>query len=360
MVTATKTETEGQAKAAASDEARAASAHSRINIPLNLQNWKDLDEATQKDLLWFHQHLLDSNMGWKEAAQAVGYDQSTIFRWLKGTYEGSWNNVSKAVRAYKKIVEQRADIQENELVPNSITDLIGGGLDYALANNSITTIIGESRAGKSVGSLIWRLNNNHGTSVYVVAPPYGGTKMLLRRIAEAVGVNKNMSAPAMYEAISRSFSPFRILIVDEAHRLLPGDRRTNPTNLEILRDLHDTTGCAVALLATQRFDDELRKSHYQFEQVLGRIGMPIRLPRRIPQEDYLPIVKQYVPRPSTRLIAECDQIANSMGRLGILVETLKVASKIAARAKGSITEAHVFKAIALRRKMMGEVKFAKS
>jgi len=336
-------------------QATSSSAHSRINVPLNLENWKGLDKGIQDDLLWFHQHLLDNHMGWDDASEALGYERSVVFKVLKGIYEGNYTNVCKAISSYKRIAETRGSIQTNEIVENGISQMVFAGLDYALANNSITTIIGESRMGKSVAARKWRDENNHGRSVYVVAPPYGGTKMLLRRIADAVGVNKNLSGPQLIEALGRAFNKNRILIVDEAHRLLPGDRRTNPVNIEILRDLYnDGQGCSLALIATQRFDDELRKAHYQFEQVLGRIGMPIRLPRKIKVRDFKPIVHQYIKDPSDKLIQAMDQIANNLGRLGILVETLKVASRIANKSRQAMAEEHVWKAIALRKQMMGE------
>lgn len=342
----------------ASMMAEASSAHSRINIPLNLDNWKNLPEEVQKEMLWFHQHLLDNKMDWDEATDALNYDRSTIFRALKGMYEGSWINIVRNIRSYRKIVERRGTIQPNEIVANGIASMIGSGMDYALANSSITIIIGESRMGKTVGSLLWRDANNHGTSVYVIAPPTGGVKMFLRRIAEAVGVNKNLAVPQLYESIVRSFNRNRMLIVDEAHRLLPADRRVTPVALEILRDLHDSTNCALALIATQRFDDELKKSHYQYEQVLGRIGMPIRLYRHIKKSDWMPIVRQYVSDPSEKLTEHCDKIANELGRLGILVETMKMASRIAGKARQKLEEEHIFKAIALRRQMMGEQQYS--
>jgi len=335
-----------------SEEAKASSAHSRINMPLNLQNWKTLPDRVQSDLLWFHQHLLDARMTREEAEEAVQYDWSSIFKFLKGTNEGSYHNFCIAIRRYKKIVEQRACIQKNEIVDNEIIDVISSGLDYALANNSITTIIGESRMGKTVSALSWRNRNNHGTSVYVIAPPCGGTKMFLMRIADAVGVNKNnLSIPQMYLSISRSFNRNRILIVDEAHRLIPSDRRGDMAKLEILRDLHDNTKCALALIATQRFTEELHKSHYQFEQILGRIGMPIRLKPNIQQKDIMPIITQYIKNPSKQMITECSAIANNLGRLGILVETLKVGSRIASKVKQTMNEKHFFQAIAMRRQM---------
>jgi DNA transposition AAA+ family ATPase len=342
-----------------SDMARTSSAQNRINIPLNLRNFRPYPADYHGLLMWFHQHVLDDQMTLEDAGKAIQYDKSTVYRVLKGDYSGSMEKVCKAIESYKRIADERATIQNNEIVENGITRMIGAGLDYALSNNSITMIIGESRMGKTESARLWRDANNHGTSVLVTAPPIGGAKALLARIAMAVGVNKNLNMVQMFDRITHSFNANRILIVDEAHRLLPSDRRSTPVNVEILRDLHDTTGCALALIATQRFSDDLHKSDYQFEQVLGRIGMPIRLKRNILLKDIRPIVEQYLPDPSSGLLDHCKQIANERGRLGILVEDLKVASRIAGKQKQALTEEHFFKALKLREQMMGEQQYAR-
>ncbi|MBI3985403.1 MAG: ATP-binding protein [Lentisphaerae bacterium] len=351
-------------EAAVKDEktvnAQASSAHARINVPLNLENWKSLPEEVQQTMLWFHQHLLDRRMNWVDAEEASGFDRSTIFRALKGTYEGSWKNICAAIRSYQRLDEERGSIQQNAFVENSISRLVWGALDYACANNSMTTIIGGSRQGKTISLLAWRAEHNHGRSVYVPVPAYGGTRLFVRRIAETVGVNRNQGIVLIMEALTRSFNKNRILIIDEAHRLLPGSGRGNPVSLEVVRDLHDQTGCAVALVATQRFDDELRKSLYQYEQVLGRIGMPVRLPRTIRTADILPIIEQYLKNPSDQVIESCYQIANEMGRLGILVETWKMASRIASKAREKLNESHFEKAMAIRKKMKGEMLYSKA
>lgn len=344
--------------AQSSEAAKAASSKARINIPLNLNNWKGLPEQQQQTLLWFHQHCLDNSLSLREAGEAIGYSTTVVYRSLHGTHEGSWDNVVDAIASYKKTADVRGTIQQNEIVKNSIVKLIHGGLDYAMANNSITLIVGESRMGKTVASKLWRDNNNHGRSVFVTAPPVGGTKTFLRRIAAAVGVNKNLSIDQMFEAIERSFNPHRMLIIDEAHRLLPGDTRTLPVKIEILRDIHDMTGCALALIATERFNVAMQKSQYQYEQVLGRVGMPIRLKRSIPKADIRPIVEQYFQKPSGEMLETCRVIANDQGRLGILTETLKVASRIANKKGEELAEVHFSKAVDLRNQMMGEHVYA--
>jgi DNA transposition AAA+ family ATPase len=340
------------------DQATASSAHARLNIPLNLDNWKSLDADTQADLTWYHQHCLDERLSLKEAGQAIQYDESTVFRVLKGIYTGNWNNIRKGIASYRRIVTERGTIQQNEFSETPVTRLMCAALDYAMANNSITLVVGESRMGKTVTAKYWKEKNNHGRSVYVIAPAYGGTKALLSDIAMAVGVNKNLNMVQTHQAVLRAFNKNRILIVDEAHRLLPGDRRMNPVNLEILRDIHDRTGAAVALIATQRFDTELKKSEYMFEQLLGRIGMPVRLPRKLSESAIEPILKQYFVRPTNKVTETALQVANEMGRLGILVETLKVASRIATKSGDRLREEHFFKALALRKQMMGEVVYS--
>jgi DNA transposition AAA+ family ATPase len=342
-----------QSTASPSEAAAASSAYSRINVPLNLDNWRTLPDAIKSDVVWFHQHTLDQHMSWRDCAEALGYDQSTVFRVLKGTYEGSWDNIARAIRSYRKLILARGQIQRAEFVETRIASMIFAALDYSLANNSIALITGESRQGKTVAAREWRDRNNHGRSVYVIAPAYGGTKALLRDIAAAVGVSRNLPATQMQESIIRAFNKNRILIVDEAHRLLPGDRRSNPVNLEVLRDIHDRTDCALALIATARFETELRRGEYMYEQLIGRIGMPVRLPKQLREDDILPIVNQYIPRPSRAFLDQALAIANAPGRLGILVETFRAASRLARKKNQRLAEEHFDAALKLRRKMEG-------
>jgi hypothetical protein len=332
--------------------AEASSAHSRINITLNLDNWKHLPEEIRSELLWFHQYLLDHNIGYNDAERAIGYDKSTIYRVLKGIYDGKYENVVKAIQKYRW--QQNRSSQHTEFVENSISKLVFAGLDYALANNSITMIIGESRMGKSVGAKEWAARNNHGRAVFVTAPVVGGVGALVRQIAGRCGVNKNKSVNDIVESLYRAFDGRRILIVDEAHRLMPTKMTVvNPVNIELLRDLHDQTGCALALMATARFTNHIKKGIYQYEQLVGRIGMPILLPKEIKRADILPIVKQFVKAPCATLLDKLQTIANKPGRLGIMVETLKVAQRIAVKAGETLSETHLDKAIAIRTQHSG-------
>jgi len=342
-----------------SDTALASVAHSRINVPLNLGNWRDLPEDTAEQLAWFHQHALEEGLNWKQCVNALNYSQSTIFRVLKGTYEGDWEKVVDQIRSYRVIVAERHAIRHAAFRETKFTKLVTGALSYAMANNSITKITGESRQGKTAAAKWWRDQNNHGRTAFITAPAYGAARALLREIAQCLGINRNTGLTNMHEAILRAFNENRMLIVDEAHRLLPKDKRGEPVLLEILRDIHDRTRCGLALLTTCRFDEGVKRMEYQYEQVLGRIGMPVQLPREFEWADVEPIVSQYVKGIPAPLRRELVKISNDPGRLGILCETLKFASRIASKQRKDISAESIQTAIATRRQMMGEIQYAK-
>jgi DNA transposition AAA+ family ATPase len=352
-------EVRGTELVAKSESALASSAHARINIPFNLNSWKDLDPEVAEELAWFHQHSLEEGLDWKKACDALNYSHTVVFRVLKGTYQGSWDKIVESIVSYRRIVSERVAIKHANFKETRITRLVTGGLTYALSNNSITKITGESRQGKTVAAKWWRDQNNHGRTAYITAPAIGGAKPLLKELAMVLGINKANSVTNMHDAILRAFNPNRMLIVDEAHRLLPKDRRTDPTLLEILRDIHDRTGCGLGLLTTRRFDEGIAKSDYMYEQVLGRIGMPVQLPREFEWEDISPIVDQYMSTTPADLKKELIRIANTPGRLGILCETLKFASRIASKKECKLTAEVVKESIAVRHQMMGEIIYAK-
>ncbi len=336
----------------ASDRAAASIANNRIGVPLNLKNWQYLPPEIAEELLWFHQWLLDNDVSWDDAAAAIGKDRTTVFRVLKGTYGAAdWSPIARAIVSFRELTAQRGTIKKTVFMANPVSRLIGAGLDYALANNSITLIEGESRMGKTVAAKEWK-RVNQARAVMVEVPPVGASKALLLEIAQAVGANRNLNTVHLLQSVVRAFNSNRVLIVDEAHRALPSARAVNPAALEILRYIHDRTGAALCLISTRRLREHMRGSAYQFEQIIGRIGMPISLRAELTREDIAPIVTQFITAPSSQLTAAMLALANEPGRLGVMTETLKIASRIAAKKNQTITEEHVFDALAMRGQMM--------
>lgn len=338
----------------APDRAEAASAHSHVNVPMNLNNWKGQPPEIVDQLTWFHQWLIDQEIGWDEAAKAIQGDRSTVFKILKGTYAAKdWSSITSRIKSFRAIQAQRDLIRQSVFVPNRITKMISAGLDYAMANNSICLIVGESRLGKTEAGKDWMHRNNHGRTVMIEVPPIGGPKAVLLEAAKAVGVNRNSSVPVMLSSVVRAFNHNRMLLVDEVHRCLSSSRTATPVALEVIRYIRDRSGCAVGMFATQRFTAGLSASTYQYEQLVGRIGMPILLPNDVIAEDIMPLVQQYIANPSDKLTQHLLTIANQPGRFGVLTEILKFGSRIASKSKTELAEKHILDAITVRKQMQG-------
>lgn len=332
-----------------SEQHKASSAHAAINIPLNLENWRSLPEEVQDALTWYHQHVITERIGWDDVKNTIGYDRSTIFKILKGTYEGSWENVVARIAEYRST---RKLVKKSTFAPNRISRLISSGLDYAVASGGIVEIIGESGQGKSISGENWMHEHNSGRTTMVEVPPTGGHRNFLRAMVSRHGANKAASVIDMESSILRAYNARRVLILDEAHRLIPSERRTNPTSLEFIRHLHDQTGVPIGLLVTRRFDDQLRKHSYMFEQLIGRIDLPIQLPREMGDKDFGPLLKQYIKDPSPKVLDVCTEIVNNWdGRMRALDKLLKFASRIAGKAEQKMGEKHVFQALAWRSKL---------
>lgn len=323
----------------------------RLNVQLDPSVWSDLPEATQADLLWFHGYAIAQNFTWDEASEALGYDRSTVFRVLKGEYAGSWDNVVRAIRSYKKIAEARSTIQVEKFVETPSSKLIFAAINYAVAANKIAIIYSESRQGKSITGMEWFRRNNHGRTTFVSVPASGGVRGLLVKIAKACGIGPQSNTEELRARVFRAFNRNRILILDEAHRLLPGTKGGNPVMLEVMRELHDETGCALVLLATQRFDNALRSGEYMFEQLIGR-AKQTRLPKKSAAADVLPIIEQYL-KPSDKLLATLIDIANKPGRLAVMVDMLRDGSRYAAKQKTKLAESHIWTAISVAKQLEG-------
>lgn len=347
------------------------SAKARINIPLNLEAWKDLPQDQQDKLLWFHQHLLKEHIGWDGAAKLLPkpgnpgkrgetYDNNTIYKVLRGIHEGSWENICNSIDTYRELWDNRRKLVKSTFAENEISELIFGGLDYAMAANGITVIIGESGQGKSICGREWQERNNHGRTVMVEAPVVGGTKLFLREIVAYTGHNQNHSICQMCDNIRKAFNPSRMLIIDEGHRLIPSQPSTTPRSIEFLRWLHDQTGCALALLVTARFDETLRSNSYMYEQFLGRIDMPVTLPKEMDESSWLPLVTQYIPAPTGNLKTICNDIVNRKqgGRMRRLDKILRFASAKASELNEPLSEKHLLASLKLLKRMQGQSQYA--
>lgn len=258
----------------------------------------------------------------------------------------------------------RVGSERADFVATPVSAMIWAALDYAVTNQSITLIEGDTGHGKTVSTEAWVLARPKLEVALVEAPAIGGTRLFLGAICKAIGEEDNLTLTEMRQAIfdwcgNRDAGRTRVLVVDQAHDLLPRSRGAKPEKIDFLRELHDLTGVPVGLLCTVKLIKEMSRSAYIFDQIMGRVGMPIKLPAVLKEAHYRPVVVPFFPKPSEKLLATCGHIANDLlprqkGRLRLLDQVLRLAARMAQKKGVALGESHVYAAMALRAQMMGK------
>lgn len=327
----------------------------RIQIPVNASAWDHLDHLTPQDrdlLLWFHQHALNEGLNWERIQAATGYQRTTMFRILKGSYETpSWAEPLQAIRQYRdRWITRSKRIDSTDFAENAITERVCSLLDYSLASGTIGLLVGESRMGKTKTAKEWIRRVGAGRAVYVEVPPIGGYRALLDEIAVGCGIKwRGRTGPELLRSIRKALAYGRILIIDEAGRALPDKTAAKAPALEVIRSIHDQTGVSIALLMTEREASDLTELRYQFEQVVGRVDLVARL-NEFTRADIQPIISQFG-QFSDKIIDQLFEISKQPGRLGTVVAVLKAANRIAVATGAKIKDAHVLQALKHRNKL---------
>ena len=155
------------------------------------------------------------------------------------------------------------------------------------------------------------------------------------------------SADDLFDKVCGMMSRERAIIVDEAVRLLPSRVGSTPYGLEYLRDLHDRTGCGIALLATHRLPDVIRSSTggYMYEQWVGRTDLPVRLGRAFSRSSVRKFVAQFWPSPSEKLVDAAAAMVATLRHLRELKRVVMMAQLIARKQKVELEEQHFTEAV---------------
>lgn len=329
-----------------------------IRVQADVEALSSLPEDDRLVILAYHQQILaDRSYNWRRVKDEIGYDSSTMSRVFRGKYAGSYANIVLAIRRH---LENRKDaVSRASFVKNAIAKTIWNAMDYALANSTGALVIGPSRTGKTEAAKAYAESDSaRGKVVYYQVPPTGGVGALLSGLCRCVGASRKLIPAESLAAICRALGPTRILVIDEAHRMLGASAKSMARQLEVVRYLHDETRCAFALIATARFEDELVASRYMHEQLIGRISAPIRVGEKLRADDWRPIVDQFIPGDLDKeTLAALEQVVASTGRVAALVHTLQLAQRDATLRHETPGAAHIARAIQWRRQKFNQAFF---
>lgn len=196
--------------------------------------------------------------------------------------------VAASIRAetFEAITALRRRLAKSKpLVRTIVTERIIQALDYCRDYSAMVYVTGPTGRGKTYTAEWWAGENNHGRTKYIRVPSDCTRRALVQELCKVAGCATCGSCAEMEGNLRRAIGPRNIIIADEAGHLLSRSGRPGGA-IELLRDLHDMTGCGVALIFTDVYLAEIKRGRNAdyFEQFLGRLEFPVEIPQK-PRRD---------------------------------------------------------------------------
>lgn len=265
----------------------------------------------QEDLIWLHGYVCDQLGGSRSRLMEAfrGMEWSTLWKIWTGKYGADIVQVMERVRKFRRKAESA---MRKRFIPTIVTKRIWAVCDAVRDRSVMAMISGPTGKSKTWTLTEWKHNNNHGRAVMVTARKSGGLRVFLEDLAKALNISPNRNQYAIMHAIERSLDERNVLIVDEFARLYPTGRSGSIDAIEFIRDLHDRTGCGVVICATEGIDGLLKSGKFAlwFNQFLGRIDIPLEIPRQFSRQEIGEYLAGYVDDADPDLISVARDIAN--------------------------------------------------
>ena len=304
-------------------------------------------ESVQDELLWMAGYIREQKHNSRAVmCQLLDSDWTTISRIYKGKYSASIENFLSKIQA----VRRAAVSAKTEFIETVVTKRIFDVMDISKDLGKMVMVTGGSGRSKTHAAKEWCMLNNHGKSIYIDVPAFGGPRGFYRELAKKLGIKAWVGMKVVIEKIEECIDRRHTIVVDEAVRLLPKGKTSIPTVLEFLRRLHDTTGCGIVFISTNIFADEMEYGHHKayMEQLLGRMEEVVRIPKEILKSEVASICKAFNADADKELMALAYNTAMKQGKIRLLFTLIRQAESFAKTRNESLNAGHLRVAVASR------------
>lgn len=220
-----------------------------------------------------------NGIGQKQIANTFGKSVATISQYLNGKYAGDVSELDKKVdelleRHKAKVVEAKYN---SKFVPTLAAQKALEVINYAHVEGEINVIIGAAGLGKT--QVLKQYASKSSSAVMIEVDPSCSPKVLLRKIADAVGsISRGVNNELLDGIINKLKGSERILLIDEAELL-------STRSLEFIRRIHDLTGVGVVLAGMPRLIVNLKGKNNELAQLFSRVGFCCDLGNALPESD---------------------------------------------------------------------------
>lgn len=267
-----------------------------------------VNKALQQKLVEFK---AKSGMNQTMLARGIGVSSASISMYLNDTYAakgGNYETIEPKIEAFLEVQESKAQREELVLgfVSTKTTRRISEVMRDAHEAGDTVVIYGQAGLGKT--QAVKNYCQKNPAAILIEANPSFTALVLMRKLAAAAKVSTIGSLNDLFEAVSdRLRDSGRLIVVDEAENL--------PLRaLEIIRRLHDDTGCGLVLSGMPRLVANLRGKHGELVQLYSRVSVALNLGDSMPDEELEEIARAAMPEADDETIAELVKHSNGNTR----------------------------------------------
>nr|DAN48311.1 MAG TPA: putative ATPase, putative transposase [Caudoviricetes sp.] len=267
-----------------------------------------INQALQQKLAEFK---AKSGMNQTKLARGIGTSPASISMYLNGTYAekgGNYETIEPKIEAFLEVQESKAQREELVLgfVSTKTTRRISEVMRDAHEAGDTVVIYGQAGLGKT--QAVKNYCEKNPAAILIEANPSFTALVLMRKLAAAAKVSTVGSLNDLFESVSdRLRDSGRLIVVDEAENL--------PLRaIEIIRRLHDDTGCGLVLSGMPRLVANLRGKHGELVQLYSRVSVALNLGDSMPDEELEEIARAAMPEADDATIAELVKQSNGNTR----------------------------------------------
>ena len=267
-----------------------------------------VNKALQQKLAEFK---AKSGMNQTMLARGIGVSPASISMYLNDTYAekgGKYETIEPKIEAFLEVQESKAQREELVLgfVSTKTTRRISEVMRDAHEAGDTVVIYGQAGLGKT--QAVKNYCEKNPAAILIEANPSFTALVLMRKLATAAKVSAMGSLNDLFESVSdRLRDSGRLIVVDEAENL--------PLRaLEIIRRLHDDTGCGLVLSGMPRLVANLRGKHGELVQLYSRVSVALNLGDSMPDEELEEIARAAMPEADDATIAELVKQSNGNTR----------------------------------------------
>jgi DNA transposition AAA+ family ATPase len=326
-----------------------------------------LPEDQRALVRWSFDYAREKGWSWAETSHQFNCSRTTLYRvWAdKYRYDAKHPRAGERVpldSLCADLVKVRRKMEELDaigrlpFVETSAWHKINKVCETAMDSNSVAMIYGESQIGKTECLNEFRRRNNHGTTKLVRMPASAGVQLVMREFARACRISPESNFDKLRDRVFRAVDHTNLVLVDEVHQAFVSYQRTATLKvMEVMRELHDRTGCALVLCGTRVWRDQLETGPYaQFLKQLRRRGaLELQLPDSAPVADLVLIARHYgLPAP-TGDASELVNAINAEFGLGRFIKFLGIGARHALKRKEKYQWDHFMRAYDILAKLKG-------